>query len=230
VKIVLCLNVLNEEKNIGRILSAYHDLVDEILIVDGGSDDRTKDIALSYPKVSVDLYPAYTEVRDGLFLNNITRHVEYLCEWAEEVGADWVIYDDCDCIPNFLLKKQIRFVIETSLFNAIFVPRLYVYGTDKHFVNMVKPFDEYVGSLWAWNTKFKLELRESIRHLTITNLPDKHNRTELFPPYCLLHYFAPDEETIQRKMQMQRDLVGHEVQHPLQFGGTLENLPDWAKE
>lgn len=228
-KIALCLNALNEEKNIGRILSAYHDWVDDILIVDGGSEDRTREIAHSYSKADVAVYPALSEVRDGIFMNNITKHVEYLCGWANQINADWIIYDDCDCVPNFLLKKQGRFILETSLFDTIFVPRLYIYGENQHFPKMVKPFGEYVGSLWAWKTSFKLELKESIRHLTIMNLPEKFHRNEVSPPYCLLHYFAPDEETIQRKMQMQRDLVGHEVQHPLQFGGELESLPEWAK-
>jgi len=228
-KIVLALNVLNEEKNIARILNSYNDWVDETIVVDGGSTDYTMDIALSFSRVDVKIYPALSEVRDGIFLNNITRHVEYICKWAEEIDADWIIYDDCDCVPNYLLREMGRYFIETSLFDTVFVSRLYVYGKDKHFPKMVKPFGNYVESLWAWKTSFNLELEESIRHLTIKNLPDENHRTNLVPPYCLLHYFAPDEETIQKKMDMQRKLVGHEVQHPLQFGGELDDLPEWAR-
>lgn len=228
-KIVLALNVLNEENNIERILSSYNNWVDETLIVDGGSTDRTIEIANRFPNTFVEVYPALTEVREGIFLNNITRHVERLCAWAEEREADWIIYDDCDCVPNYLLREYGNRFIEASDFDTVFVSRLYVYGTNRHFVKMVKPFGRYVTSLWAWKTSFKLELQESVRHLTITNLPEEQDRTNLYPPYCLLHYFAPDEETIQKKMEMQRQLVGHEVQHPLQFGGELEPLPEWAK-
>jgi glycosyltransferase involved in cell wall biosynthesis len=228
-KIVLALNVLNEEKNIARILHSYNDLVDETIVVDGGSTDYTMDIALSFSRVDVKVYPALSEVRDGIFLNNITRHVEYICKWAEEIDADWIIYDDCDCVPNYLVKENCRNILETSTFDTVFIPRVYIYGKDKHFPNMVMRDGKYTPSLWAWRTSFDMKFDESIRHLSINNLPDENNRLNLYPPYCLLHYFAPDEETIQKKMDMQRKLVGHEVQHPLQLGGELEDLPEWAR-
>jgi glycosyltransferase involved in cell wall biosynthesis len=44
----LCMIVKNEEKNLSRCLNSIHDLVDEIIIVDTGSSDRTKDIAMQY--------------------------------------------------------------------------------------------------------------------------------------------------------------------------------------
>lgn len=42
---------LNEEKNIGRCLAAVNDWVDEIIVLDSGSNDRTKEICASYSKV-----------------------------------------------------------------------------------------------------------------------------------------------------------------------------------
>jgi glycosyltransferase involved in cell wall biosynthesis len=47
-EISLCMIVKNEEHNIGRCLSSVKDLVDEIIIVDTGSSDKTKEIALQY--------------------------------------------------------------------------------------------------------------------------------------------------------------------------------------
>src|ERR1700756_5746632 len=41
----------NEEMNIGRCLNAVHDWVDEIVVVDSGSTDRTKEICARYDKV-----------------------------------------------------------------------------------------------------------------------------------------------------------------------------------
>ncbi|MEN2398537.1 glycosyltransferase family 2 protein [Flavobacterium sp. MC2016-06] len=48
ITISLCLIVKNEEKTLAGCLNSIKDLVEEIIIVDTGSTDRTKEIALSY--------------------------------------------------------------------------------------------------------------------------------------------------------------------------------------
>ena len=47
-KLSLYVITLNEEKRLAKTLSSAKDLVDEIIIVDSGSTDRTKEIALSF--------------------------------------------------------------------------------------------------------------------------------------------------------------------------------------
>lgn len=48
IKISLCMIVKNEEDVLGRCLDSIKDIVDEIIIVDTGSTDRTKEIAALY--------------------------------------------------------------------------------------------------------------------------------------------------------------------------------------
>ena len=48
VTITLCMIVKNEEKVLERCLESIRDLMDEIIIVDTGSTDRTKEIAAKY--------------------------------------------------------------------------------------------------------------------------------------------------------------------------------------
>ncbi len=48
IEISLCMIVKNEEKVLGRCLDSIADLMDEIIIVDTGSTDRTKEIAKKY--------------------------------------------------------------------------------------------------------------------------------------------------------------------------------------
>jgi len=49
-KLSLCLAVYNEEKNLHYPLDSAIDFVDEVIIVDGGSIDRTIEVAKSYGK------------------------------------------------------------------------------------------------------------------------------------------------------------------------------------
>ena len=48
IQISCCMIVKNEEKILARCLESIADLMDEIIIVDTGSDDRTKEIAAGY--------------------------------------------------------------------------------------------------------------------------------------------------------------------------------------
>lgn len=53
ITISLCMIVKNEEDVLARCLDSVADLVEELIIVDTGSTDRTMEIAKSYPKVKL---------------------------------------------------------------------------------------------------------------------------------------------------------------------------------
>lgn len=50
ITISLCMIVKNEENVLARCLESVKDIVDEIIIVDTGSTDKTKQIAYHYTK------------------------------------------------------------------------------------------------------------------------------------------------------------------------------------
>lgn len=54
ITISLCMIVKNEELVLGRILEQIKDIADEIIIVDTGSEDRTKEIARQYTNFVID--------------------------------------------------------------------------------------------------------------------------------------------------------------------------------
>ncbi|WP_405115543.1 glycosyltransferase family 2 protein [Paenibacillus sp. FSL K6-1217] len=78
--------VCNEEKSLGRCLSSVADLVDEIVIVDTGSTDRTKEIAAGY---GARLYD-FEWIQDFAAARNYSfSHAS--CEYVMWLDADDVI-------------------------------------------------------------------------------------------------------------------------------------------
>ena len=81
----LCMIVRNEEKNLKRCLDGIADLMDEIVIVDTGSDDGTKDIAAKYTDKIFDFKWTgdFSEARNFSF-SKATQEYIY-CADADEI-------------------------------------------------------------------------------------------------------------------------------------------------
>ena len=65
ITISLCMIVKNEEKVLARCLDSIADLMDEIIIVDTGSSDNTKEIAKKYTD----------KIYDFAWIDDFRRHV-----------------------------------------------------------------------------------------------------------------------------------------------------------
>lgn len=227
-KIVATLKSRNEEQNIRRAIESYHDWVDEILLADGCSSDRTIEIAQQYPKVSIRPFLIFYERSDGSFRNHEGKHLNFLFEWAEQRGADWIIHDDCDCVLNAHLKKDARTLIENCMEDTIHVTRLYVYGNDKHFLKMSYINEKWQPGLWAWKSSTRIRSEDVQRHFSVKNL-NLYSQKVLEPPYCILHKFAPNEDVIMKKVNDYK-LEEPNAVHPKVIYGEPETLPEWAKE
>jgi glycosyltransferase involved in cell wall biosynthesis len=79
----LCMIVKNEEENLARCLSSVKNIVDEIIVVDTGSEDRSKDIALAF---GAKLY-------EYAWTNSFAEARNYSLDQAE---GDWVLLLDGD--------------------------------------------------------------------------------------------------------------------------------------
>ena len=95
-KLSLCINTFNEEKNIHLPLDSAIDLVDEVIIIDGSSKDKTVVIAKSYgAKVKT-----FVVDNPRNFLTNKQRAIERASgEWILQLDADEALSED--------LKKEI---------------------------------------------------------------------------------------------------------------------------
>lgn len=101
VKLSAAIATFNEEKNIGDCLKAISDLVDEVVIVDGTSSDKTVEIAKQYgAKVTV------TKNEPNF---HITKQKAF-----DLSSGEWTLYLDADERVGPALADEIKRVIDMS--------------------------------------------------------------------------------------------------------------------
>jgi len=240
-KIAVIVRTRDEEHRIAKFCEAYSD-ADVILVGDGGSVDRTIEIARTYPNVEVRSFEQRTELEQGHWRNNDSDHTNWLIAWAKEHNPDWIISDDCDCRPNADLRKVYRSILEQTEADFVMAVRVYLWGKDHHFPEMAKPgrpdHDKWEASVWAWRGHLDFWTVDVFPHFTlrIGSLPVKDLRAdaktlEIFPPLCLLHHSWDDPKRVEEKVRIHRESGSIPGQlHPLAFAGPLELLPEWAVE
>ncbi len=101
IKVSLCMIVKNEEKVLERCLKCIERIADEIIIVDTGSTDKTKDIARKYTKKLYDFkwVDDFAKARNYAFSKATKEYIMWL-------DADDIILEE-DIVKIINLKKQI---------------------------------------------------------------------------------------------------------------------------
>jgi len=236
-KIVTICRTLNEEKNIEQFCNS-HSFSDLILISDGGSTDNTVKLAEQFGNVQIRHFTERVELQNGYWCNPDWKHRNSMIEWAEEENADWIIMDDADTNPNKLLADDVRNIFEDTLYDYVQVIQLYMWGYSHYLPKMSQLNNgEFQGGLWAWRTRTNIRTDGEIPHYYFVYKGSKKmidfttmESENLSPPYCRLHNNCPDIETTNRKLRYYREsglMPG--IKHPFEYGGAIEELPEWAK-
>lgn len=100
ITISLCMIVKNEEKNLERCLSSYAPLMDEIIVVDTGSTDRTKEIAARFTEKIYD----FEWINDFSAARNFSFE-KATCDYIFSADADEVL--DEENREQFAILKQV---------------------------------------------------------------------------------------------------------------------------
>ncbi|NGY89792.1 glycosyltransferase [Bacillus megaterium] len=119
VSISLCMIVKNEEDSIGRCLESIYQLVDEINIIDTGSNDQTKRIASKYTD----------RIYDFEWVHDFSKARNYAFEQATK---DYILWLDADDV--FLEEDQqklltLKLKLESSVDS---VTMKYILATDEY--------------------------------------------------------------------------------------------------
>jgi len=133
----------NEEENIGRCLKSVRELVDEIVVVDSGSTDKTIEIA---KKFGAKIYSRK--------FDNFAGQRNYSIEKA---NGEWIISLDADEVVTKALAKEIKNSIQDTQYLAFFIPRRNIifgkeikharWSPDKHIWLFKKSKAKFVGKI-----------------------------------------------------------------------------------
>ena len=189
ISISLCMIVKNEEKILDRCLSTVADLVDEIVIVDTGSTDATKQIAAHY-----------------------TRHI-YDFQWIDDFSAarnfafskatcDYIYTADADEVLDEENRERFR-VLKEKLLPEIEIVQM-KYGNQLQFGTVYNFDEEYRPKLFKRQREFVWEapIHETVRlmpivydsDIVVTHLPEgSHAKRDLqtFYKHCMNGYRLP---------------------------------------
>jgi glycosyltransferase involved in cell wall biosynthesis len=223
-KIVVAVRCYNEEKNIKRFLHGY-DFADLIIVSDGGSSDKSVDMLTFRYKVKL-LRFNQRETLNGETWNPDAPHMNFVLDAAKAENPDWIIFDDMDDVPNYLLRKQARGILEACTSPQVNAFRLYMWGDTQYFPYMNRNFDPTYRSLWAWKpSQIDIRADPSKHHGTIIGTTTDNYGID--PPLCLLHKsWHPD--TVDAKIK-RYNALGIDFGDPLGFAGTPDNLPEYAR-
>ncbi|QCX34238.1 glycosyltransferase [Caloramator sp. E03] len=113
--ISLCMIVKNEEENIKRCLDSVYDIVDEIIIVDTGSTDRTVEIAKKYN----------AKIYNFEWNNNFSDARNFSLDMA---SCDWILIMDADDELERKDKDKLILLTKNENVNAYFLQTLSYVG------------------------------------------------------------------------------------------------------
>lgn len=111
IKLSVVLAVYNEEDHLGNCLSSIKDLAWEIVVVDGGSTDKTLDIAREFNAKIIQ-----TDNPPNFHINKNKA--------IDEAKGDWILQLDADEVVSDELKKEIKKVTSRgNNLNGFWIPR-----------------------------------------------------------------------------------------------------------
>jgi len=216
--ISLCMIVLNEGKNLKRCLESVKGIVDEIIIVDTGSTDNTKEIAKLYTDKVFDLkWP-----NDFALVRNFS---------LQKATKKWILSLDADEVISTIDHNNIKSLLKCYADGILFDWRDYTNEIGvKGFISSRD--DIYPESKLASGYDVSKVLRffkngykfEGKIHETVSNSISKSNGKILESSIVIHHYGNMDKKHVQDKKQMYIELLKNRLKN----NDFTEKPKDWV--
>lgn len=170
ITISLCMIVKNEEKVLRRCLDSIKDLMDEIIIVDTGSTDRTKEIASEYTE----------HIYDFEWINDFSAARNFAFSKA---SCDYIYSADADEVVNDENRQKFGILRETLLPEVEIVQMYYgnqlSFGTIYNYDRELRPklFKRLRNFIWEEPVHEMVRLEPVIfdSDIEITHLPENNH-------------------------------------------------------
>lgn len=171
ITISLCMIVKNEEKVLARCLDSIADLMDEIIIVDTGSTDRTKEIAAQYTD----------KIYDFEWVNDFSAARNFAFSKA---GMEYIYSADADEVLDEENREAFSKMKETLLPQIDIVQMYYAnqlsFGTIYNYDKELRPklFKRLRTFTWAEPIHEQVILEPTIydSDVTIMHMPEKNHK------------------------------------------------------
>lgn len=213
ITISLCMIVKNEEKVLTRCLDTVADLVDEIIIVDTGSDDRTREIAARYTD----------KIYDFVWINDFSAARNFAFSKATQ---EYIYSADADEVLDECNRQRFRILKETLFTEIELVQMKYANQLSN---GSVYNFDEeYRPKLFKRHREFIWEgaIHETIRtapmiydsDVVITHLQEENHASR-----DLFHFKKQTEQGVRLNKRLH-----HMYATELYMAGSKEEIIDAA--
>lgn len=152
ITVSLCMIVKDEERVLDRCLSCLADLMDEIIIVDTGSEDRTKEIAAKYTD----------KIYDFTWINDFSAARNFAFSKAT---GDYIYSADADELLDELNRKRFK-ILKEHMIPEIEIVQMY-------YCNQLK-----FGTVYNYDKEYRPKLFKRVRTFTWIDPIHETVRTE----------------------------------------------------